>query len=202
VRKGGNKAFKIHLDGFSSDSKDGIYHYEISGISYTNFGSLGYITTNSRPLKVRAAWGPGQGGGADALYLIIGDVADQFGNPYWHCSYAFFQAASTAPDGTEADFFQIDQRTSLSAFNTITDIPDKRPYANFYTTATHAAGTTIVVPQSQHGLHASRGLNIMVVDEASGLYEIPGIMIGSGGDVSIMFQSAVAANSKRVNIVG
>jgi hypothetical protein len=76
------------------------------------------------------------------------------------------------------------------------------PRAGYYSTATHAAGTTILIPQSQHKLRASRGLNIMVLDEATGVYEIPGIMIAANGDVSIMFVAAVAANSKRVNIIG
>jgi hypothetical protein len=203
LRKGTNKSFKIHLDGYSNDTTDGVYHYEITGASYSSFsGNLGFITTSSRKLRVRVAWGPGQGGGADAMYVIIGDIADQFYAPAWHVSYAMFYRASTALDGTEADFAQFDFRTSLSAFNTITTVPDKTPFANYYSSAIHAAGTTISIPQSVHKLRANRGLNIMVVDEATGVYEIPGIMIGSGGDVSIMFQSAVAANSKRVNIVG
>jgi hypothetical protein len=76
------------------------------------------------------------------------------------------------------------------------------PRAGYYSTATHAAGTTIAIPQTQHKLRASRGLNIMVVDEATGVYEIPGIMIAANGDVNIMFAAAVSANTKRVNIIG
>lgn len=76
------------------------------------------------------------------------------------------------------------------------------PQAGFYSTATHAAGTTIVVPQSQHRMRAGRSINVMVLDEATGVYEIPGIMVASNGDVNIMFVASVAANSKRVNITG
>jgi hypothetical protein len=74
--------------------------------------------------------------------------------------------------------------------------------AGYYSTAVHAAGTTILIPQSQHRLRASRGLNVMVLDEATGVYEIPGIVIAANGDVSIMLSASAPANSKRVNIIG
>jgi hypothetical protein len=76
------------------------------------------------------------------------------------------------------------------------------PKAGFYSTATHAAGTTITIPQSQHKLRAGRAINVMVLDEATGVYEIPGIMIASNGDVNIMLAASAPANSKRVNITG
>jgi hypothetical protein len=76
------------------------------------------------------------------------------------------------------------------------------PRAGFYSTAAHAAGTTVTIPQSQHKLKAGRAINVMVLDEATGLYEIPGIMIAANGDVNIMFAASVAANSKRINIAG
>jgi hypothetical protein len=72
----------------------------------------------------------------------------------------------------------------------------------FYTTAVHEAGTTVVILQSEHGLAPNRGLNVMVLNEATGVYEIPGIVIAANGDVSIMFAAPVAANTKRINIVG
>jgi hypothetical protein len=42
----------------------------------------------------------------------------------------------------------------------------------------------------------------MVLDEATGVYEIPGIVIAANGDVSIMLSASAPANSKRVNIIG
>jgi hypothetical protein len=76
------------------------------------------------------------------------------------------------------------------------------PKAGFYSTATHAAGTVISIPQTQHRLKSGRALNVMVLDDATGVYEIPGIVIAANGDVSIMLAASAPANSKRINIAG
>ena len=74
--------------------------------------------------------------------------------------------------------------------------------AGYYSTAVHDAGTTIVIPQSQHKLRASRGLIVQVVDNATGVLEIPGVMIAANGDVNIMLVASVPANSKRITVIG
>jgi len=204
IRKGGNKSFVIHVEGYSNAgyAPEGSYHFEIYGVSSTFFSNLGYFCLAQRRLKVRVAWGPHPSGGAETLFVLIGDTGDQFQYQTWHVSYAMIFRAATAQDGTEADGWSLDQRTSLAAFNTVTDVPDRSPSAGFYSTATHAAGTTITIPQSQHKLRAGRAINVMVLDEATGVYEIPGIMVAANGDVNIMLAASAPANSKRVNITG
>ena len=74
--------------------------------------------------------------------------------------------------------------------------------AGYYSTATHGAGTTISILRSTHLLRPSRGLLVQVQDEASGIVEFVDIVVAASGDVSIGFGASVAANSKRVTIVG
>jgi hypothetical protein len=73
----------------------------------------------------------------------------------------------------------------------------------FYTNgATHAAGTTIVIPQTTHGLSAGRGILVQAKDNASGNVEVPDINVAAGGDVTLTFLASVAANSKLITLVG
>ena len=71
-----------------------------------------------------------------------------------------------------------------------------------YSSASHAAGTTISVSAAGHGLANHRGLIVQVLDEATGNVELPDITISAGGDVTVTFGVSVAMNSKRVNIIG
>jgi len=76
------------------------------------------------------------------------------------------------------------------------------PGAGYYSTATHAAGTTWSVPQTTHGLRASPGLIVQVQDVASGTIEFPDVAVGAGGDVTVQYAVSQSANSKRVTIIG
>ena len=66
----------------------------------------------------------------------------------------------------------------------------------------HGAGTTITVPAATHTLGAKRGIYVQVQDEASGAIEIPDIVVAANGDVTVTYGAAVAANSKRVTVIG
>jgi hypothetical protein len=74
--------------------------------------------------------------------------------------------------------------------------------AGHYTSAVHAAGTTISVPAATHGLRGSMGLIVQVQDATTGNVELPDVAVNSSGDVTISFGASVTANSKRITIVG
>jgi hypothetical protein len=74
--------------------------------------------------------------------------------------------------------------------------------ALYYSTAIHGAGTTIVIDAAAQGHRASRGLLVQVQDEATGNVEIPDISVSAAGIVTITFGVSVAANSKRITVIG
>lgn len=74
--------------------------------------------------------------------------------------------------------------------------------AGYYSTATHGAGATISIPKATHGLRASRGLLVQVQDEATGAVELPDVVVATSGDVTVTYAASVAANSKRVTVIG
>lgn len=71
-----------------------------------------------------------------------------------------------------------------------------------FTSATHGAGATITITAATHGLRATRGLFVQVQDEATGAVEIPDIVVAANGDVTVTYGASVAANSKRVTVIG
>jgi hypothetical protein len=72
----------------------------------------------------------------------------------------------------------------------------------YYSSATHAAGTTWTITQATHGCRAAQGLHVQVQDATSGNIELPDVSVSGTGDVTITYAASVAANSKRVTIVG
>jgi len=74
--------------------------------------------------------------------------------------------------------------------------------AGWYTTASHAAGTTITVTQATHGLRQTRGLIVMTVIDATGAEVLADVVVSGVGDVTVTFGASQAANSIRVTIVG
>jgi hypothetical protein len=75
--------------------------------------------------------------------------------------------------------------------------------AGYYSNgATHAAGTTIVIPRATHLLRASRAIMVQAQDNTTGNVEIPDINVAANGDVTITYSAAVAANSKMIVLVG
>ncbi len=64
------------------------------------------------------------------------------------------------------------------------------------------AGTTITIPQSTHGLRASRGLQVQVQNASDGVVVIPDVAVAANGDVTITFGASQGLNSKIVTIVG
>ena len=86
--------------------------------------------------------------------------------------------------------------------STISGVRTGLGVAGYYSSATHSAGTTISIPQATHGLRASKGLIVQVQDEASGAVELPDIVVGGAGDVTVTYGASVAANSKRITILG
>jgi hypothetical protein len=65
---------------------------------------------------------------------------------------------------------------------------------------THAAGTTITIPQATHGLLSTRGIQVQVQDAATGCIELPNICIASNGDVTVTYGYALTANTKLVTL--
>jgi len=84
-------------------------------------------------------------------------------------------------------------------FASATTIPNM---ASYYSSATHGAGTTITITQATHGLRSAQGLNVQVQDVATGNVEIPDISVSGTGTVTVTYAASVAANSKRVTIIG
>lgn len=73
---------------------------------------------------------------------------------------------------------------------------------HYYSSATHAAGTTITIAQTTHGCRASRGLLVQAQDEATGAIELPDIVVAANGDITVTYAASVSANSKRVTVIG
>lgn len=80
--------------------------------------------------------------------------------------------------------------------------------ASYFSTTQHAAGTTIVIPKSQHGIRDmgntnGRGLIVQVQDNTTGMVEFPqSVQVSSSATVTITFAGSVTANTKRISIVG
>lgn len=74
--------------------------------------------------------------------------------------------------------------------------------AGYYSSATHGAGTSISILQSTHTLRSTRGLLVQVQDEATGNVELADVAVNTAGDVTVTFGASVAANSKRVTVIG
>jgi hypothetical protein len=74
--------------------------------------------------------------------------------------------------------------------------------AQYYSTSTMGASTTISITQATHGLRAQRGLHVQVYDNTSNLQELPDIAIDASGNVTITYAVAIVANSKTVVIIG
>jgi hypothetical protein len=81
-------------------------------------------------------------------------------------------------------------------------VPGPVTFGLYSNAATHAAGTTIVIPQTTHGLSASRRILVQAKDNASGNVEVPDINVSAGGDVTLTFLASVAANSVLVTCIG
>jgi len=67
--------------------------------------------------------------------------------------------------------------------------------------ATHAAGTTITIPQVTHGLPAGRGIYVQCQDNSTGNVLVPDVNVASNGDVTVTFLASQAANSILVTLV-
>jgi Repeat of unknown function (DUF5907) len=74
--------------------------------------------------------------------------------------------------------------------------------AQYYSTSTMGASTTISITAATHGLRGQRGLHVQVYDNTSGLQELPDIAIDGSGNVTITYAVAITANSKTVVIIG
>jgi hypothetical protein len=74
--------------------------------------------------------------------------------------------------------------------------------AGYYSSATHAAGTSIAIAQSTHGLRASKGLIVQVQEESDGSVIECDVAVAGSGDVTVSFAASQSANSKRVTIIG
>ena len=74
--------------------------------------------------------------------------------------------------------------------------------AGYYSSTTHGASTTITITQATHGLRSGRGLIVQCQEEATGAVELPDVVVAANGDVTVTYGASVAANSRRVTIIG
>ncbi len=74
--------------------------------------------------------------------------------------------------------------------------------AGYYSSATHAAGTTITVAQSTHGLRASRGLMVQTQLESTGEIMFADVTVAATGDVTVTFSQSQTLNTIRVTVIG
>ena len=74
--------------------------------------------------------------------------------------------------------------------------------AGYYSSTNQLSGATYSIPQSTHGLRASRGLLVQVQDETSGAVELPDVVVAANGDVAVTWGVSQSVNSKRVTIIG
>lgn len=74
--------------------------------------------------------------------------------------------------------------------------------AGIYSSATHPAGSFISITQATHGLSATRGLIVQVLEEATGDVVLADVNITAGGTVTVNFGTSVLANSHRISIFG
>ena len=74
--------------------------------------------------------------------------------------------------------------------------------AGYYSSATHAAGTTITITQATHGLRSSRGLIVQCQLEADGSVVWPDIAVAANGDVTVTFAVSQTLNTIRTTIIG
>jgi hypothetical protein len=74
--------------------------------------------------------------------------------------------------------------------------------AGYYSSATHGAGTSIVISQATHGLRTSRGLLVQCQLESDGSVIMPDILVSAAGDVTVNFSVSQSANTIRVTIIG
>src|SRR5215472_15610608 len=74
--------------------------------------------------------------------------------------------------------------------------------AQYYSTSTMGAGTTISITAATHGLRGQRGLHVQVYDNTSNAQELPDIAVDASGNVTITYAVAITANSKTVVIIG
>lgn len=84
----------------------------------------------------------------------------------------------------------------------VTDAMLATAKSGYFSSAAHGAGAVLTVPAATHGLRATRGLFVQVQNEADGSVEIPDISIAANGDITITYGASVAANSKRITVVG
>ena len=81
-------------------------------------------------------------------------------------------------------------------------VPGPVTFGLYSNAATHAAGTTIVIPQTTHGLTASRRILVQAKDNASGNVEVPDINVAGNGDVTLTYLASIGANTKMITLVG
>jgi Repeat of unknown function (DUF5907) len=103
----------------------------------------------------------------------------------------------------------LDVNTDGTTITVVSDILQIAPgamqslgVAGRYSTAVHAAGTTISIPQSQHGLANYRAVIVQCRLESTGQEILTDTTVAANGDVTVTFAVSQAANSIRVIIVG
>jgi hypothetical protein len=72
----------------------------------------------------------------------------------------------------------------------------------YFSTGTHAAGTSFVIGYVVHLLRAAIGIIVQVQDKATGAIELPDISVAVTGDVTITYGASVTANSKQITLIG
>lgn len=112
------------------------------------------------------------------------------------------QTAETVADNADLLLIYDNSATALRKMTRANFLSGVTGTVGKYSSATHSAGTSISIPQTTHGLAASRALLVQVLIESTGELVLADVTIAANGDVTVSFAASQSANTIRVNILG
>jgi hypothetical protein len=189
----------------STASQNGIYTVTTLGTGANGVWTRAFDADAWAELPSAYVWVEQGAVNTDSGWLCTVDAGGTLGTT--NVTWVLFSSASAlvAGLGLQKTGNKIDIGANPGSGITVNldDIAVDNTVARYYSNqGTHSAGTVMTILQVDHGLHATQSLVVQVHDKATGLEELPDIAINTGGDVTITYAVAFAANSKRVCIIG